>query len=129
VFQGYRRSGARQIALAAGLQAQERTESNNVQVLERHIHQGVQHFEVPPHAVGVQSMGKLAIPELGDVNVSQFMQGQITKLSHKLRLGLLCHGLEFAAMRGRVFAHVSLPYAPAKYGLGLQLFSPEVPFN
>jgi hypothetical protein len=59
-------------------------------VLERHVHHGIEHFDVPPHTVGVQPTCQLAVPELGDVNMAQFIQGQVAKLGHKQRVSLLC---------------------------------------
>jgi hypothetical protein len=38
--------GARQLTLATDLQASERAESINVQVLERHVHHGIEHVDV-----------------------------------------------------------------------------------
>ena len=96
-----------QVWNATDVQAPEWAEAIHAQVLERHVHRGIEHDDVPPHAVGVQTTGQLAVPELGDVNKAQLIQGQVTKLAHKQRVSLLRLGLELAAVCGRVFAHVN----------------------
>ena len=53
VLHGDGRYVARQLTLATALQAPERAEWVNVQVLERHVHHGSEHVDVSPHAVGV----------------------------------------------------------------------------
>jgi hypothetical protein len=92
-------------------------ESIHVQVLERHVYHGIEHVDEPPHTVGVQSTGQLAAPELGDVNVAQVIQRQVAKLAHKQRICQLRHGLEFAAVCGRIFSHVNA-IRIRKQGLG-----------
>ena len=72
-----------QVWNATDVQAPEWAESVHVRVLERHVHHGIEHVDVPPHAVGVQPTGQLAVPELGDVNMAQFIQGHVAKLGHK----------------------------------------------
>ncbi len=88
------------------VQAPERAEANHVQVLERHVHHGIEHVDVPPHAVGVQPTGQLAVSELGDVNMAQFIQGHVAKLGHKQRISMLRQGLELAAVYRWVFSHL-----------------------
>ena len=83
---------------------------------------------MPPHAVGVKPTRQLAVPELGDVNMAQLIQGHVAKLSHKQRVSLLSHSLELAAVRRRVFTHVDV-IRIRKHGLGLPLLPPEVPGN
>ena len=58
-------------------------ESIHVQVLERHVHHGIEHVDVPPHTVGVQPTRQSAVPGLGDVNVAQFIQRQVANLAYK----------------------------------------------
>ncbi len=79
VLHGDGRHGARQLTLATDVQALGRAEAIHVQVLERHVHHGIEHGDVPPHAVGVQPTGQLAVPELGDVHMAQLIQGQVAK--------------------------------------------------
>jgi hypothetical protein len=76
----------------------------------------------------MQPTGQLAVPELGDVHMAQFIQVQVAKLGHKQRISLLGHGLEFAAVCGRVFAHVDV-IRIRKHGLSPPLLPPEVPGN
>ena len=101
------RHGARQLTFATNVQAPERAKAINVQVLERHVHHGIEHVDVLPHVVGVQPTGQLAVHELGDLNMAQFIQGHVAKLANKQSVSLLRHGLELAAVCGRVFAHVN----------------------
>jgi hypothetical protein len=70
VLHGNGRHFARQLTFATDLQASERAESVNVQELERHVHHGIKHIDVPPHAVGMQPTGELTVPELGDVSMA-----------------------------------------------------------
>ena len=78
-----------QVWNATDVQAPERAEAIHVQVLERHVHHGIEHVDVPPHAVGVQPTGQLAVSELGDVHMAQIIQGHVAKLGHKQRVSLL----------------------------------------
>jgi hypothetical protein len=82
----------------------------------------------PLHSAKAHPCGYLAVPELGDVHMSQLIQGQVTKLGHKQRLSLLRQGLELAAVRGRVLPHVNA-IRIRKHGLGQPLLPPEVPRN
>jgi hypothetical protein len=126
VLHGNGRYGARQLTLATDVQAPEGAESIYVQVLERHVHHGIEHVDVPPHAVGVQPTGQLAVPELGDVHMAQFIQRHVAKLGHKQRISVLRHGLELTAVCGWVLPHVDA-IRIRKPGLGLPLLPPEVP--
>ena len=95
-------------------------------MLERHVHHGIEHVDVPPHAVGVQPTGQLAVSVLGDVHMAQLIQGHVAKLGYKQRVSLQRHGLQLAAVCGRVFSHVDV-IRIRKHGLGLPLLPPEVP--
>ena len=53
---------------------------------------------------------------------------QVAKLAHKQHVSLLRHGLELAAVCGRVFTHIDV-IRIRKHGLGLPLLPPEVPGN
>ncbi len=97
-------------------------------MLERLVHHGIEHVDVPPHAVGVQPTGQLAVPEPGDVHMAQLIQGHVAKLGHKQRVSLLRHGLELEAVCRRVLPHVNA-IRIRKPGLGLPLLSPKVPCN
>jgi hypothetical protein len=128
VLHGNGRHSARQLTLATDVQAPEWAEAIHVQVLERHVHLGIQHVDVQPHAVGVQPTGQLAVPELGEMHIAQVIQGHVAKLDHKKSVSPVSHGLELAAMCGRVLPHVNT-IRIRKHGLNLPLLPPEVPGN
>ncbi len=77
---------ARQLTPATNVLAPERAEAINLWVLERPVNLGIEHVDVPPHAVGVQPTDQLAVSELSDVNMAQFFQGHVAKLGHKQRI-------------------------------------------
>lgn len=97
LLHGDGRHGARQL-FAMDVQAPERANAINLQVLERNVHHGIANVDLPPHTVGVQPTGHLAVPDLGDVKMAQFTQGHVAKLVHKQRVSLFRHGLAFAAI-------------------------------
>ncbi len=83
---------------------------------------------MPPHAAGVEPPGQWAISELGDVHMAQFIQGHVAKLIHKQCLSLVSHGLELAAVCGRVFSRVDA-IRIRKHELGLPLLPSEIQGN
>lgn len=97
-------------------------------MLDLYVHYGFEHVAVPPHDVGMQLTGQLAVPELGDVNMAQLIQRHVAELGHKQHLSPRLHGLELAAVCGWVFAHVDA-IRIRKYGLDQPQLSPEVLCN
>ncbi len=71
--------------LGSNIQALERAEAIHVQVLERHVYHGIEHVmcRLTLLAHRPQATGQLAVPESGDVNMAQFIQGHVAKLDHK----------------------------------------------
>ena len=77
-------------------------------MLKRHIDHGVEHGDVPPHAVGVQATCQLMVSKLSDVRMAQLVQGYIAKLAYKKRIGVLRNDAELAPVSLGVFSHVNV---------------------